>query len=124
MALNDFYRGDTKKIKFNFTDNTDPQNPVVVDITGWEIWFTLKHDIDVSDYNADAQVKHIVGSDPSDDPVNGFAILTLTPSDTSGLAVGEYHYDIQRVIPGVTPDVRTVDKGLVNVLQDVTINIS
>lgn len=119
MAIDDFYRGDTKKYKFTFTKNS-----VAVDVTAWEIWFTIKENINDSDYGAAAQVKHTAGDDALDNVVNGILYLTL-PSDVSaGIGPGEYVYDFQRVIPGATPDVDTLESGTVSIKQDVTITIT
>lgn len=117
MSIANFYRGDTKKYKFTFTD----ANGAPVNITGWEIWLTLKLDVAAVDANAEMQVKHVVGNDVADDPVNGVANLTATSVNTT-IPVGTYQYDMQRVIPGSPPDVRTLLRGKVKVLQDVTLD--
>jgi hypothetical protein len=117
MAIKDIFKGDTKRYKFTFDDGAVP--PVPVDITGWEIWFTLK----VKDTDADAaaviQVKTTAGDDINDDVANGRMYLTLTSVDTD-VAVASYVYDFQRVVPGTPPSVRTLDKDKVKVVQDVT----
>jgi len=111
--ISNFYRGDTKKYKFDFGAGTD--------ITGWQIVFTLKKNPEDADESADLQVWANAGSDPQDDVLNGIMYLTLPSDQTSLLDVGQYHYGFQRVIPGTPPDVKTLLVGKVKVLQDITV---
>lgn len=123
MAIADIKKGDTKRYKFTFTQNTGTEEAPIwtpVDIATWMIFFTLKTNADDTDAVAAAQVKYTAGDDALDDPVNGTMYVVL-PSDVSNtITPGKYHYDFQRVIPGVPPDVRTLDQDVVEVLQDVT----
>jgi len=109
--ISDFYRGDTKIYKFTFTG---------IDITGWDVWFTLKMTQNDIDDNASLQVKATAGDDPNDDPINGIMFLTV-PSDVTNLVEpGIYFYDFQRVIDGTPPDVRTLLAGKIKILSDIT----
>ncbi len=115
--LSSFYRGDTRTYKFAFTDSAG----AAVDITGWQLWFTLKSDPSVLDAEADLQVSTTAGDQSGDDPVNGIMYLVVTSTDTESLALGRYHYDIQRVTPNTTPpSVETILRGRLKVLEDVT----
>jgi hypothetical protein len=114
MAIRDFYRGDTKRYKFTFSKNGSPVN-----LTGYEIWFTVKANLDDLDSAAILQVKATAGGDPGDDVANGIMYVTADSTDTE-VEPGSYQYDFQRVIPGAPPDVRTLDKDKVKILPDVT----
>lgn len=115
MAINDIYRGDTKRYKFSFAD----AQAAVIDITSWEIWFTAKNDKADADVDAVIQVKKTAGGDPADDPVNGVMYVELDSSDTN-VDPSTLFYDFQRVIPGSPPNVRTLDADKVKILEDIT----
>lgn len=117
MPIADFYRGDTKRYRFTFTDAAG----AAVDITGWELWFTMKVNRTDLDVNAVIQVRHTVGNDLNDNAAGGIAFLTI-PSTLTDVAIGRYYYGIQRVIPGSPPDVRTLETDKVKVLQDITLD--
>lgn len=68
---------------------TVSQDDVVVDITGWTIFFTVKRDTDQED--ADAAITKTV---TPDDPTNGICNIALTDDDTD-IAEGIYRYDVK-----------------------------
>ncbi len=113
----DFHRGDTKKYKFTFDDGA--ATPTPIDITGWQIWSTLKLDPTSLDADAAMQVSTTAGDQLGDDPVNGIMYLVFSSLDTA-IAVETYYYDFQRVIAGTPPDVKTLKSGKVKILEDVT----
>ena len=123
MAISDFKRGDTKRYKFSFTQNTGTQEVPVytpVDITNWAIFFTLKVNQDDADTIAAAQVKAVAGGYAFDDPANGIMYLVMGSDVSDAIEPGKYYYDFQRVIPGTPPDVKTLDSDVVSVEVDNT----
>jgi len=114
MAIKDIYRGDTKTYKITQTDSLG----AIVDVTGWEIWFTLKLNDDDLDTAAVLQVKYVIP--PGADATAGIAYMVIDSTDTE-VAVDKYFYDFQRVVPGSPPDVATLEKGKVKILQDITL---
>ena len=120
FQLNDFYRGDTVRLKFTFAD----ADSTPIDITGHELWFTAKESRSNLDSESAIQVRHLAGNDPADDPVNGIVYHTLSSTDTA-IPVGKYEFDYQKVISSTSPPVvNTIASGKVKVLQDVTNNIT
>jgi hypothetical protein len=78
-------QGDDYTKQISVTEDNLPK-----DITGWELWVTVKKDM--SDADSDAVIqKHVTSHD---DPSGGITSFTFTPSDTSALS-GNYYYDIQ-----------------------------
>ena len=114
--LENFYRGDTLTLTLTFTDKItgDP-----VDITGWDVWLTLKNELSDLDAAAAMQVTLTVPAGP--DAVNGIATFIATSEDTA-IPVATYKYDFQRVIPGSPPDVVTIVAGKVKCKQDVSLD--
>ena len=114
--LENFYRGDTLTLTLTFTDKVtgDP-----IDITGWDIWLTLKDDKADLDAAAAMQVKVSVPAGPN--ATNGVATFVAT-SDNTDIPIGTYQYDFQRVVAGSPPDVVTIVVGKVKCLQDITQN--
>lgn len=116
IKIANFYRGDTKVYKFTFTGQ---------DITGWDIWFTMKNDESDADDDAVLQVKTTAGSNVIDDPVNGIMYVTLTSAQTDLLNPNNYFYDFQRVISSASPpDVRTLLSGRLKILTDISRTIA
>lgn len=109
IDLKPLYRGDDYPIPLTFT-----KNGAVEDITGWKIYFTAKHhDTDSDD---DAVIKMDVTEHT--DPTNGKSLIFLTNGETGDLVPGKYVFDIQYKKADGT--VKTVMKGKLKVLQDVT----
>lgn len=115
MALQNFRRGDTYKLKLNFGK----------DITGWLFTFTLKSELE--DVIPALQIQKTAGDSPSDEPGNGIVYLEITSAASALLAPSSYFYDIQRTIPGNPPDVRTILPDIskpsekIKVIQDVSV---
>ena len=109
INLKPLYRGDDYPIPLAFTKNGEPE-----DITGWKIYFTVKH-LD-SDTDDDAVIKYDI-TDHSD-PTNGKSLIFLTNGETGDILPGKYVYDIQYKKDNGT--VKTIMKGKLRVLQDVT----
>jgi len=97
MALQNFRRGDTYKLKLNFPGR---------DITGWLFTFTMKSALE--DTIPALQITRTAGDGSNDDPANGIVYLEVDSLTSAALNPGNYFYDIQRVIPGNPPDVRTI----------------
>ena len=115
-TLAPFYRGDTKIFNLSFKDSAgDP-----IDITGHELWFTMKKNVTDLDSNAVLQKQLIfpVGAESE----NGTGTLTLSSEETGKIDPGKYYYDIQKVIPETPPVVATVMSGKIAVLVDITRN--
>lgn len=88
--VKNFIRGDSRTINVTVT-NADGTPK---DITGGKVMFTLKPTDDTADDTA-ASVSKTVTSHTS--PTLGLSAVTLLPTDTSGLTVGTYYYDLQVV---------------------------
>lgn len=126
-----FRRGDTRRWKFTFEENTGTDEAPVWEgqnITDWIVFVTFKLDSFslADDDEGVVQVQTTAGDDAGgpaypDDILNGVVYLVL-PSDVSETLLPDetYEYDFQRVIPGTPPDVDTVNAGKVKILQDTT----
>jgi hypothetical protein len=100
--------GDTRDFDFNFTDSGGS-----VDITGWEVWITIKDSITVPDSEAAIQKS----TTTHDSPLEGITTLTLNASETK-IESGNYYYDIQvETDAGLT---YTIAKGHIYVEYGVT----
>lgn len=113
-TLSPFYRGDTKILRFAFTESDGK----ALDITGHELWFTLKRDLADPDEQAALQKRVIFPA--GTDAAAGIGVLTLESGETGSIEPGTYFYDLQRVIPGTPPVVTTLMSGRIAVLPDVT----
>ena len=112
--LSHFYRGDTREFSFEFTDSAgQPLN-----ITGHELWFTMKRD--VADTDSDAVLQKRIVMLPSQQSENGECMLTLSSTETDSIPPGIYLFDFQRVIPDNPPVVKTLMSGKISVLPDIT----
>lgn len=109
IDLKPLYRGDDRNINLTFTDNNG-----AIDITNWKIYFTVKHLDTDSDDIAAIKKDTTVHSDPT----NGKSSIFLTNGETGNLIPGNYVYDIQ--IKKGDGTVKTIMKGKLKVLQDVT----
>ena len=115
-TLSPFYRGDTKVFTLSFKDGAG--NPI--DITGHELWFTMKKAVDDSDANAVLQKQIIFPAGEASQ--GGTGTLTLESTETGAIEPGVYLYDVQKVIPGSPPVVATLMSGKISVLPDITRN--
>lgn len=111
-----FYRGDTKVFSLSF--NTGEGAPI--DITGHELWFTMKRSADDLDSQAVIQKKHVFPGDEFSEA--GVGSLVLESDETGGFEPGVYLYDMQKVIVGVPPVVSTLLSGRIKILPDITRN--
>ncbi len=109
-----FYRGDTKAFDLSFTDSAG----LPIDVTGHELWFTLK--ASVTDLDADAAFQKRIVFPDSAESQQGVATLVLSSEETGTIEPGTYYFDIQKVIPETPPVVATLMSGKVSVLPDVT----
>lgn len=115
-TLAPFFRGDTKVFNLSFKD-TDGQP---IDITGHELWFTMKKKLTDSDDQAILQKRVVFPS--SSESEGGVGTLSLTSHETKEIDPEIYYYDIQKVIPENPPVVATVMSGKIAVLSDITRN--
>jgi hypothetical protein len=111
-----FYRGDTKAFNLTFKDSAG----LPIDISGHELWFTLK--TNVTDMDADAAFQKKIVFPDSDISQQGIGTLTLTSEETGTINPGTYHFDIQKVIPDTPPVVATLMSGKISILSDITRN--
>ena len=111
--LNDIFRGDSKSFKVTFKDKYKQPIPLF----GSELWMTAKVEDTDPDEDAVWQRRHVFPD--NDESLAGIGYITLSPSDTD-VEAGIYQYDFQRVVPGSPPDVKTLAKGQIRVVQDVT----
>ena len=120
--LKSFYRGDTKTFKFVVVD----VDGVPYNISGWEIWFTMKKNEYDTDAQAVAQKQVILPLSGDLDAEAGIAYITLTSDVTVLIKPEIYFYDFQKVVQqgvGDPPSVTTIMSGMVYVLPDITISI-
>ena len=113
-TLSPFYRGDTKAFNLSFKDSAGAP----INITGHELWFTLKRKVTDSDANAVFQKKVVFPANSESE--GGIGTLTLDSTETGAIDPGIYHFDIQKVIPENPPVVATLMSGKITVLQDIT----
>jgi hypothetical protein len=102
-------RGDNQVYNLHFTDADD----VDIDITGWTVYFTVKHRIE--DTDANAVLKKDITS--HSDPTHGITVLILLATDTDNLR-GDYFYDVQ--IKKVDNTIKTVMIDSLEVVGDIT----
>ena len=114
MATNlEVYRGDDKTYNVVFKDGEGE----VINITGWEVFFTVKNK--ATDTDAQAIIQKKVTSHT--DPTNGETEISLTHDDTD-ITVKYYDYDIQ--IKDADSKIKTIVVGQFKILQDVTFSES
>lgn len=108
------YRGDTFKLTVDFT-YTENGETTPLDITGWDIFSTLKSSPKLSDAEAEASidllnVSHFQAPD-------GILFLEYPSDVTKNLETGNYYLDVQIKIGTY---VKTVLNGRLKVLSDIT----
>lgn len=103
------YEGNDKTYTLTITDGDD----VAIDITGYEILFTVKKKI--TDSDNDAIISKNVTSHI--DPTNGITNITVSRADTKDVKPAFYPYDIQMCTD--IDDRITVLTGLYEIKQSV-----
>ena len=93
---------------------------MVINISSWELYFTVKANINDLDVAALIQIDTTAGDDGEDDVLNGIMFLDVSSSETNILE-DLYHYDFTRVIPIATPDVIVLESGTVSIVKRATI---
>jgi hypothetical protein len=114
-SIEPLIRGDTRKIEITITDEFG----VPVNIQGHKIYFTLKTDKTLADSLATLQVSSVIAADAN--ALVGKATLVLSSTNMATVPPGKYFYDIQWKTSGGTPEITTIDLGVVNVESDITI---
>ncbi len=114
--LSAFYRGDTKVFNLSFKDSAG----LPIDVSGHELWFTMKREITDIDENSVLQKKMIFPSGTQSE--GGSGNLTLDSTETGAIDPGTYFFDLQKVIPENPPVVATLMSGKISVLADITRN--
>jgi hypothetical protein len=112
VNLDPFVRGDTWTNKFTFTDAAG----AAIDVTGWQLWVTLKLDPTVADVDADMQstVTLPVGADAT----GGIGYVVSTAAETDVLTPATHFYDFQYKQP--SGEIQTIASGQVTVDRDIT----
>ena len=105
----DIKRGDSWSRTIYFQD----EDGAPIDITGWELRFTVKAKID--DLDSAAVISKIITT--FTDPTGGEAGISLSSADTD-LTIGSYLWDIQA--KSNLGQVTTCLEGILNISQDVT----
>lgn len=113
-AFAPFFRGDTKTYTLTFKDGTGR----AIDVSGHELWFTMKRQITDPDSEAVLQ-KRVVFAD-NEASRAGSGMLVLDSTETGAVEPGTYWCDLQKVVPGSPPVVATLLSGKIAVLPDVT----
>lgn len=103
-------RGDSWSRSIYFQDG----DGVPINITGWEIRFTVKEKID--DLDSAAIISKIITVFTN--PVEGEAGISLSPAETAQ-TIGSYLFDIQAKTN--LGQVTTVLTGILTITQDVTL---
>lgn len=108
------YTGDDKDYTLRFMDAAG----TAIDITGWTVMLTVKENETDSDDDALIQVTQTSHTNPT----GGITSLSIPRSTTESLTPGARYYDVQVL----TDDnkVRTITKGTMNILQDISNAIS
>lgn len=109
-----FFRGDTKVFTLSFKDGAGR----AVDVSGHELWFTMKRQINDPDAAAVLQKRIVFPGDETSRAGEG--VLVLDSAETGDIEPGTYFYDLQKVIPGAPPVVATLLSGKIAVLPDIT----
>jgi hypothetical protein len=106
-------RGTDNSIKITFTENSSP-----VDITGYEVLFTLKKQCDIDKDDTYA----LISKDITDhtDPTAGETTLVLTNEDTD-IEAGNYYYDLRLVKDGT---ITQTQRDLLEITNGITKRIS
>ena len=112
--LSAFYRGDTKVFNLSFKDSAG----LPIDVTGHELWFTMKLEVTDTDEKAILQKKIIFPTNAESE--GGSGTLTLDSDETGAIEPGTYFFDLQKVIPENPPVVATLMSGKISVLADIT----
>jgi len=113
-SIEPLIRGDTRKIDITITDEFG----VPVNIQNHKLFFTLKTDPALADSLATLQVSSVIPADAK--ALIGKATLVLSSTNMATVPPNKYFYDVQWVTSGGTPEVTTIDYGVVPVLADVT----
>ena len=112
--LSAFYRGDTKVFNLSFKDSAG----LPINVTGHELWFTMKQEVTDTDEKAILQKKIIFPTNAESE--GGSGTLTLDSDETGAIEPGTYFFDLQKVIPENPPVVATLMSGKISVLADIT----
>lgn len=112
--LNPLVRGDDWKIKLNITEDG-----AIVNITGYEYWFTLKTDID----SVDPGQLQVSTTATGTDATNGIVYISVPNTSTYNLTAGTYNYDVQQADTSSPQIIKTILLGKVKVVKDVTRSI-
>ena len=102
-------RGDSLPLNFEFRDT----DGVIVDITGWTIFFTLKKN------RSDTDVEAVISKTITNltNPTNGETTVVISAEETNSL-LGNYSYDCQlKTVDGL---IYTIISGTITFLEDVT----
>lgn len=112
MAVSiDIIRGDDKTIIMTFKNSSG----VVIDISGYTVYFTVKREI--TDTDAQAVIQKIILPAGHSDPENGRTSVDLTHDDTD-LPEGVYWYDFQ--IKSPTGLISSTPRERLSISQDIT----
>jgi hypothetical protein len=108
----DIQQGDDKGFPLTFRNKAG----ILIDITGWTVWLTVKRNLKDSDSEALIQKKVINHYDPT----NGRTIILIDKFD-SKKPEGKYWYDIQ--IKNAAGRIKTILTGRFNIKYEVTQNV-
>jgi hypothetical protein len=105
-------KGDDKAITTTFKD----ADGVVIDITGYTVFFTAKSDLKLADADAEISKEITVHTNPT----QGETQIVLDQDDTN-IAVGKYFWDLQ--IKDTSDKISSTNMGELFIVQDVTTRI-
>lgn len=126
MATRKVIRGDSDSFKLTFKAKAYKKGKEItipIDITGWEIRFTVRKSLPATSVNNDKDAVIHKVADIIDGP-NGVAYISVSSTDTN-IEPGEYWYDIQCIRPACcTGDLitKSIPRGRYIVISDITRN--
>lgn len=110
-------RGNTQTYTLQFNGGTAGSSGSAYDLTGYNVFFTLKTDYNLAD--SAASLQKTAGTAASH-ATNGIAIISLISTDTSSLSPGEYFYDFKLKNSTSGGTTITAMKGMFDLEFDVT----
>lgn len=108
-------RGDSQEITTTFED----ENGVAINLTGKTVFFTVR-DINCISSSDDTDAIITKKITVHSDPTHGITKITLTKDDTNQ-EIKSYFYDLQ-IVSG--SDVISTDRGTLEIIQDITKDIT
>lgn len=117
QIIQNFYRGDTPEYNLYFTEKQADGTSMPISVEG----YTVTHSLKKNETDTDCAMQ-VIANGTESDPENpqGHILIEPTPDDTD-IEPGTYYYDFQvSWIANGKQKVKTIEKGKVKVLTDIT----